>query len=423
MADGHVLDGQADGAQPSLLVLSSLFPSPEEPLAGLFIRERMLRVARHLPVTVVAPVTWFPLQGVIRRWRPHFRLTRPVDAIDAGVRVHRPRYLSIPGPILLDGAGMAAGARTVVRAITGQGGPWIIDAHFAYPDGYAASLLARRLNLPYTVTLRGTETRHSRMPAVRHRMQMALCGAARVFSVSESLRALALELGVVPGRAVVVPNGVDITRFHPVDRQQARQDLGIPADARVLITVGGLVRRKGYYKVIERLGRLRQRWGNVVYLAVGGASREGDDGPALKAQARAAGLADCVRFLGALPPSQLKAPLSAADVMVLASANEGWANVLLESMACGTPVVASNVGGNAEVVANEQLGIIFDLADDASLDAALSNALERSWDRSCIVEYARRNSWQSRVDQLVEQFRAVAQEPSARVECRQGLVP
>jgi glycosyltransferase involved in cell wall biosynthesis len=398
----------ADGPGPRLLVLSSLFPSAEEPIAGVFIRERMTRVAALLPVTVVAPVTWFPLQGLIRRLRPHFRLTRAVDTRDGPLQVLRPRYLSIPGPILLDGAAMAAAAGPVVRRIVGDGAGWIIDAHFAYPDGYAASLLARRLGVPYTITLRGTELRHSRMPAIRRRMEAALRGASRVFSVSASLRGLALELGVAPERAVVVPNGVDTTRYHPVNRELARQRLGIAPGARVLVTVGGLVRRKGYHRVIARLAEWRRRWGDIVYLAVGGASREGDDGAELRALARSAGVAEHVRFLGALPPDEIRVPLSAADVMILASSNEGWANVLLESMACGTPVVASDVGGNREVVADATVGCIFDLEDAAALDEAVGLALSRPWDRAAIVDYARRNSWDARVEQLVTEFRAVA---------------
>ena len=400
--------------RPELLVLSSLFPSPEEPLAGLFIRERMFRVAANLPVTVIAPVTWSPLDGLIRRGRPHFRLTKAVDSVDAGIPVLRPRYFSIPGPILLDGAGMAHAAQTAVRRVTGTGGPWIVDAHFAYPDGYAASLLARHMGLPYTVTLRGTELRHSRMPAIRRRMVKALTGADRVFAVSDSLRRLALDLGVAEERALVVPNGVDMGRFRPLPRAEARRRLGIPEKARVLLTVGGLVRRKGYHRVIERLPRLRQRWGDVIYLAVGGASREGDDSESLKALAAAAGVGEHVRFLGALAPDELSAPLSAADVLVLASSNEGWANVLLEAMACGTPVVASDVGGNREVVADETVGLIFDLAAADALEAAIDQALQRHWDRDAIVAYATRNSWQSRVDRLVAEFTAIAAEQSLR---------
>jgi glycosyltransferase involved in cell wall biosynthesis len=401
-------------ARPSLLVLSSLFPSAEEPLAGIFIRERMFRVAAELPVSVVAPVGWFPGQGALRRWRPHFRLTRPTDTVEQGVSVRRPRYLSVPGPIVLDGAGMAAGAAATVRGLTAAGGPWIIDAHFAYPDGYAASLLARRLALPYTVTLRGTEVRHARMPHIRRRMTTALGAAARVFSVSASLRELALELGVAPERAIVVPNGVDTARFRPVPREAARRQLGLPGQARVLVTVGGLVRRKGFHRVIACLPQLRERHGDVIYLVVGGASREGDESAALRAQAAEAGVAGSVRFLGALAPDALSVPLSAADVFVLASSNEGWANVLLEAMACGTPVVASDVGGNREVVADCGLGLVFDLADSAALPAALDAALGRSWDREAIVAWAHRNSWHARVAQLLAEFSAVAAEQPLR---------
>ncbi|CAG0939143.1 Putative teichuronic acid biosynthesis glycosyltransferase TuaC [Gammaproteobacteria bacterium] len=397
---------------PRIAVLSSLFPSSEEPVAGIFIRERMARVAAQLPVTVVAPVGWFPMQGLIRRFRPHFRLTRPVDSRDGPLQVLRPRYCSIPGPILLDGAAMAAACTPVLRRITADGGNWVIDAHFAYPDGYAASLAAARLGLPYTITLRGTEQRHSRMPAIRRRMVAALGGASRVFCVSASLRRLALELGTRADRAVVVPNGVDTARYFPVERELARRRLGLPVDARVLVTVGGLVRRKGFHLVIGRLAEWRRRWGNVVYLAVGGASREGDEGAALRAQAREAGVAEHVRFLGALPPEEVRVPLSAADAMVLASSNEGWANVLLESMACGTPVVASDVGGNREVVASAVVGEVFDLQDAGGLDRAVGEALSKAWDREAIVEYARCNSWNARVEQLVAEFRGIAQAAS-----------
>jgi glycosyltransferase involved in cell wall biosynthesis len=394
--------------RPEILVLSSLFPSPQEPLAGIFIKERMFRVATRLPVTVVSPVNWSPADSLIRRWRPHFRLTQAADTIDQGIPVLRPRFFSVPGSILLDGAGMAAAVRGTVDRVTSAGGPWIIDAHFAYPDGYAASLLSRQAGLPYTVTLRGTEIRHSRIPAIRRRIIATLGGAQRVFAVSDSLRRVALELGVPADRAIVIPNGVDTERFRPMSRDEARRQLGIPQDSRVLVSVGGLVPRKGYHRVIARLPRLRRQWGNVIYLAVGGASREGDHTGALKAQAREAGVGEHVRFLGALAPEALRVPLSAADVLVLASSNEGWANVLLEAMACGIPVVASDVAGNLEVVADDRVGLIFKLGDAEALDAALDLALGRQWDRDAIIAFARRHSWESRVEKLVAEFTAIA---------------
>jgi teichuronic acid biosynthesis glycosyltransferase TuaC len=111
-----------------------------------------------------------------------------------------------------------------------------------------------------------------------------------------------------------------------------------------------------------------------------------------------------VRFLGPMAPEQLKLPLSAADVFVLATANEGWANVFLEAMACGLPVVTTDVGGNREVVCRQELGTIVPFGDAKALAAALEQALERCWDRQAIIAYARENSWDKRIDKLVERF-------------------
>jgi glycosyltransferase involved in cell wall biosynthesis len=114
-----------------------------------------------------------------------------------------------------------------------------------------------------------------------------------------------------------------------------------------------------------------------------------------------------VTFLGPLPPDALKQPLSAADVFVLATRNEGWANVFLEAMACGLPVVTTDVGGNREVVNDPGLGMIVPFGDSAALEQALREALAKSWDRTAIRRYAEANDWQGRVDTLCELFRGL----------------
>jgi len=196
--------------------------------------------------------------------------------------------------------------------------------------------------------------------------------------------------------------------FRPLPRAEARARLGIPADARVLITVGGLCERKGFHRVIEHLPALRRAHPRLLYLVVGGASPEGDWRARLAAQARELQVSDCVRFLGAMPQEELRVPLSAADVFVLASSNEGWANVLLEAMACGLPVVATDVGGSAEVVCRPELGSVVPFGQPAALHGALHAALARTWDAARIIAYARDNGWDGRVQMLVERFDAIA---------------
>jgi glycosyltransferase involved in cell wall biosynthesis len=391
------------------VVLSTLFPSAQEPLAGLFIRERMFRVARLLPVTVVAPQAWFPFQGLLRRWRPGYRPTKSRHEWMDNVEVFRPRFLSLPGVMRRwDGFFMALGALHCLRRLARAGRLDVIDAHFGYPDGYAASLLARWLRLPFTVTLRGTEPRHAADPALRPRLAAALRGANRVFAVSGSLRQVAHSLGVPPERTAVVGNGVDLERFAPLTREEARQRLAIPSDAQVLISVGALVERKGFHRVIDALPALIERFPRLQYLVVGGASPEGDIGERLRAQAAAAGLQDVVRFFGPLQPDALRVPLSAADVFVLATSNEGWANVFLEAMACGLPIVTTRVGGNAEVVSDPELGMLVPSGDRDALVDALAEALRHRWDRDRIRRHAEANGWERRVEDLVAQFRALA---------------
>ncbi|MCU0692376.1 MAG: glycosyltransferase [Polyangiaceae bacterium] len=393
---------------PAIVVLSSLFPSRMQPGAGLFIRERMFRVGRCLPLAVVSPTPWFPLQGLLRRWRRGFRAGAPAHEIQQGIDVWYPRFFSVPGLFKgLDGWFMAIGAWPRMRRLKRAGRLDVIDAHFAYPDGYAATLLGRWLGVPVTITMRGTEARHARDPALAAKVAVALQRARRVFSVSESLRQVALGLGIDSDHVRVVGNGVDVEKFSPVPRAQARAALSLPTGVPVLVTIGALVERKGFHRVIELLPALRERFPGLTYLVVGGPSPEGDLSGALERQVAVLGLRGTVRFLGALPPEELRVPLSAADVFVLATRNEGWANVLLEAMACGLPVIATDVGGNAEVVCSSSLGTIVAFDDAKALEAALDEALRKSWDVCAIRSYAHENTWEHRVQTLLEEFRAL----------------
>lgn len=399
----------ASSTGPRLLVLSSLFPSEVAPTNGLFIRERMFRVARHLPLEVVAPVPWFPLQGLLRLLRPGFRPMPARREEQMGITVHHPRFLSFPGVLKrLDGLSMALACYPQLRRIRKSRGVDIIDSHFAYPDGLAATLLGRWMHLPVTITLRGTEARLLKDRVLGARVMRAVTGATRVFGVADALVQAVVERGCDAARCEVVGNGVDTERFRPIDRTEARAQLLIAADAPVLVSVGGLVERKGFHRVIEVIPALREHWPDVVFLIVGSGGPEGNFEQQLKTQVAELGLEENVRFLGALPPDELRLPLSAADVFVLATRNEGWANVFLEAMACGLPVVTTRVGGNAEVVCSEALGRLVAFGDSDALKAAIADALEQDWDRARIREYAEANHWDHRIERLVAVFREMA---------------
>ena len=404
---------------PHIVVLSSLFPSSVQPGAGLFVRERMFRVGAHVPLAVVSPQPWFPLQGWLRRFKPGFRPGAPRHEMQQGHDVWFPRFFSLPGLLKrFDGWFMALGARSRMAQLKREGRLDLIDAHFGYPDGFAAAKLAGWLGVPYTVTLRGTETRHAADPVLRLRLAHALARAARVFSVSDSLRQVALKVGVQPERARVVGNGVDITRFYVLDKATQRRELGLPPDAPVLVTVGGLVERKGFHRVMAAMQVLRQNFPQLQYLVVGGPSPEGDWTARLKTLAGELQLQDCVHFTGPVAPDDLRRYLSAADVFALSTRNEGWANVLLEAMACGLPVVTTDVGGNAEVVCRPELGTVVPFDDAPALQQALAQALQHPWDRAHIRAYAEANVWDRRIDDLEAEFLALAQGPARAAAAR-----
>ena len=406
----------ADARGPHVVVLSSLFPSDIQPGTGLFVRERAFRLGARLPLSVVAPVPWFPLQGVLRRLRPGARPGAPRRETQRGFEVVFPRFFSVPLLLRrLDSLAMALGAWPRLRRLQRQGRLDVLDAHFGYPEGHAASLLGRWLGVPVTITLRGTEGRHAQDPQLGPLLAAGLKRADRVFSVSESLRQVALDLEVEFARTRVVGNGVDIARFQPLPKAESRAALGLPGDGPVLVSVGGLCERKGFHRVMAVLPELRQRFPALRYLVVGGPSAEGDWTARLRALAEELQLQDCVTFTGALPSEALSRVLSAADVFVLATRNEGWANVFLEAMACGLPVVTTRVGGNAEVVSRPDLGTVVPFDDSPALRDAVADALTRRWDRAAIRRHAEAHVWDLRIDELENEFRALA---VSRVERR-----
>ncbi len=397
-------------AIPRLIVYSSLFPSAATPAAGAFIRERMFRVARRLPMVVVSPQPWSPFDWIVRLLRPSFRPRAPRREIMDGIEVFRPRWLSLPGLAKrFDGWLMWRGSERCVRKIQRRFAATVVDAHFLYPDGWAATRIARRLGLPATITIRGSKDEWligtNREPLLVEAMR----AAARLYAVSDALkRDVAVKLGIEDRKVKVIGNGVDLEKFTQVDKAEARHRLGIPNGAKVLIGVGGLIPRKGFHRVIPLIPELRRRHPGLVYLIVGGGVSHGDMRRELEGLAESLGVSDSVRFCGPQKPENLKWFYGAADVFVLATEHEGWANVFLEAMACGLPVITTKVGGNAQVVADTRLGAVVDWWHPNAFRDAIDEALERNWNRQAIIGYARSNTWDDRIDRLVADFQMLA---------------
>ncbi len=388
---------------------SSLFPSIRSPNAGIFIRERMFRVAREFPLVVVAPQAWSPFDWIVRMVRPDFRPMDLRSEIVDGINILRPRYLSIPSiGKRFDGFLMATSCLPSMRRLHRTFGFTVIDAHFAYPDGHAAVRIGRALSVPVVVSLRGSKDERLIGTSREKGLRWALSKADALISVSEKLRIDVVERLGIKRPVTLIGNGIDLVRFSAETRNEARERLGLPLRAKVMVGVGNLIPLKGFQRVIPLLPRLRERYPDLIYLIVGDAAQQADIRRELVALARDWGVLDAVRFAGRQPQEELKWYYSAADLFVLATEYEGWANVFLEAMSCGLPVITTRVGGNSEVVPEGVAGTLVDYWDPDAFGKAIDDGLSRSWDHSAIQAYARSQEWPCKISILTTLLQQVS---------------
>jgi teichuronic acid biosynthesis glycosyltransferase TuaC len=375
-----------------ILTFTSLFPSDARPRHGIFVENRLAHLVRDCAVEarVIAPVPWFPFRAAVFGAYAHFAAT-PRRAIRGnGLQVAYPRYVMVPKiGVGVQPDSMALAARWIAtRWIDAGWVPDLIDAHYLYPDGVAADLLARHLRLPFVMTARGTDVNIlAHMPRPGRRIAEAAARAASVITVSRSLKEQLIGIGVDAAKITVLRNGVDLDVFGMSDRAQSRAELGMQVDGQLVACVGNLVPEKGQALAIEALQHAPE-----LRVAIVG------DGP-LRAQlaqlAERLGVADRVDFKTAMPQKDLHRLYSAADVLLLTSSREGWPNVVLEAMACGTPVVGFDVGAAAEMVTSDSVGRLLVGGDPAELAAVVRQVIDARLDRHLIRAHAATFDWKS----------------------------
>jgi teichuronic acid biosynthesis glycosyltransferase TuaC len=372
------------GRRLRVLVFTTVFPNPMQPLHGIFVLERLRHAAEFADLHVVAPIPWYRM----------LRDPPPRHEVAAGLTVWHPVFC-YPPKILASLRGLFMFFSTV-RAIDRLRQTFdfdLIDAHFAYPDGFAAVLLGRWCRRPVCITLRGTIAQLSRRPLGRFVCNWAIRRSERIITVAESLADCARQGGVREDRITVIANGVDVGRFQPIDAAAARRRLGLPEDPPLLVSVGHISPRKGFHRIIGALPQIIQSAPDVKLAIVGGRGAEEDNSAELHDLAGRLGVSDRVAFVGAKPPDEVAVWLAAASVFILASDFEGCPNVILEAMACGRPVVATKVG-DIERMVPDFAGILFDDPEDRSaLAECVVTALRRHWNADQICGHVAVRSW------------------------------
>ncbi len=224
-----------------------------------------------------------------------------------------------------------------------------------------------------------------------------------VIAVAEALKADLVALGSPAEKIRVLRNGVDLAMFRPIDRAAARNSLNV--DGAVLASVGSLIARKGHDIAIGTLAHLPE-----ATLIIAG---EGPELGALKSLADRLGVGARVRFAGQLRHDGLIDVYNAADALVLASTREGWPNVLLEAMACGTPCIAADAGGAREVIREPAAGRVLAERTPQAAAASVREVLSKT-DRLATRAYAERHSWDETSDGLAALFGEIVEKHARR---------
>jgi teichuronic acid biosynthesis glycosyltransferase TuaC len=370
-----------------LLTFSSLYPSSAQAQHGVFVENRLRHVTAldGINARVVAPVPWFPLTGAqFGQYGCYATIAGQEERF--GIDVRHPRYPVIPkvGMSIAPWLMYCATKRLLSSLRDDATGFDIIDAHYFYPDGVAAAMLGRALGRPVVISARGTDINLLPDYALpRRQILWAANQASAIIAVSEALKQRMIQIGIAAEKITVLRNGVDSDVFAPMDCETVRSDLDLKGPT--MVAVGNVLASKGQDIAIRSLTKLE----DTTLLIVGSGADEGT----FRNLASSLGVTDRVRFIGRVKQENLARYFSASDVSVLASVREGWPNVLLESMACGTPVVASNVGGVPEIITGPETGrIMQDRTPDALAEAVLSLRAALPT-RQQVRAYAERFGW------------------------------
>lgn len=392
---------------PRIALVTPNLPVPHDLSRGRYIHETARSLSRLADVRVYFPQVRHPrLPGLA----PRTFLGGTVDPGYSleGIELEPYTYPGFPG--LSRASNGYVGGRALTPRLR-RFEPDIVLGYWVYPDGNAALHAARALGVPCVVGARGSDV-HMRSGMAAWLTRRTLHAADAVLAVSQAMRRAVIDdYGVDAGRVRTIVNGVDTAVFRPRDRQAARRRLGVEPGAKLVAYVGRLIESKGMNELLEGFAAVHAGDPDAMLVLVGdGVMRE-----RLAGMVAASGLSDRVRMAGGVEPAEVAEWIAASDVLTLPSWSEGYPNVLVEALACGCPVVATDVGGSGEIVSADS-GILVPARDPARLAEALGDALARTWDHASIAR-AMARSWD---DVARETLAACTDVLAARAHARQG---
>jgi len=378
-----------------ILTFTSLYPNEIQTRNGIFVEQRIRQLQHYddISIKVVAPVPWFPFKGKIFGEYSNYAKI-PKKEYRNGIEIYHPKFPAIPkigmvlSPFLL-----ASFMWPTFNRIQKAGFDFdLIDAHYFYPDGVAASILGHWYRKPVIITARGTDV--NIIPKFRIPRKLILLAAKKskkIITVTTALKYKLIEIGVDRDKIKVLRNGVDLKLFNMVDKEIARKQIGISYD--YILAVGNLVEEKGHDLIISALPELK----NTKLIIIGNGKLK----EKLINFAKKHNVIERVLFINNVTQEELKYYYSAAKLLILTSTREGMPNVLLESIACGTPVIATNVGGVPEIIRSSEAGIIINERTTKELVKAINAIMNNYPSRNETRKYAESFGWENIIKEQI----------------------
>ncbi|THE65143.1 glycosyltransferase family 4 protein [Salinadaptatus halalkaliphilus] len=275
----------------------------------------------------------------------------------------------------------------------------VVHAHFSWTAGYVATKLATEFDMESVITVHENEDRlYDELRSENDDLYWTWENADAIIRVNEKDCA---KLARFNDDIYAIPNGYDRDRFPLQSTTDARTQLGVSQDAKIVFSVGGLIPRKRYQLLIEAIADTSSS--EQVICAIGGRGKERAALEDLAETHSDDGLE--IRILGFIPDEALAAWMNACDIFALASESEGNPTVMFEALGCGKPYVGTNVGGVDEIITEETYGLLCDPDDKAALTDVLQRGLENEWDRDAILEYGRQYSWDDIASDVYDVYR------------------
>jgi glycosyltransferase involved in cell wall biosynthesis len=393
-----------------LLLITNLFPTPVDPVRGVFIHQLVQELKSWCDIVIICPLPWFPhlqLLSFLKKWYP-FSLVPKMYYVD-GIKVYSPKYVIFPHfSEAVHSVLMFFSVLKTALKLHQQFRFDAINAQWLYPDGVVSYWLSKILKLVIVVSALGCDVNlFLEQKEKKFQIVNMLKHAEAITVVSEDMKHRLLEEVVQEQKISVIPNGVNTRIFCLRDKEVCRQKLAIPQNGTILLFVGRLLDLKGVTYLIEAARQLAEKQQEFTLYMVG----EGEQRQRYEEAVAEHHLSDHVRFVGSKGHHEIALWMGACDVFCLPSLREGCPNVVLEALSCGRPVVASRVGGIPDVVC-EQSGVLVEPADSQALCEALYLALRREWEPSEIQHSVAHFSWKAAAEKYYQAIYAALTKPT-----------